>query len=223
MGYMYQSQTAKDVVYNTGIVSKAASKAAKGISSTLPLALDIHKYASIMPMVATLTTTDGTPLDNNGFEVAAFCGTECRGISRVVNGLVMMNIYGNVNDNITFHITDKDGTSDYGNGSTLRFSERVVGSLSSPHVLTVSQPTGISENAYSGKIKVTVSNGVLKVNGLEADDICNITIFNAEGKKVMHDTHVTDAGISISVLTSGTYVVVVDANGEFTYHKIAVR
>ncbi|MBR2301346.1 MAG: chitobiase/beta-hexosaminidase C-terminal domain-containing protein, partial [Bacteroidaceae bacterium] len=48
MGYMYQSQSAKKIVYNTSIVSMAAAKHIPGISRNLPLVLDIHKYGQIM-------------------------------------------------------------------------------------------------------------------------------------------------------------------------------
>lgn len=223
MGYMYQSQSAKSVVYNTSIVSTASAKYAAGISKNLPLVLDIHKYGTIMPVVATINNSDGSALDNDDYQVAAFCGSECRGIGRVVKGLVMMNVYGNGNDAITFHVTDADGENSFDNNASLNFSETVVGDVFNPYAITINNQSGIADVKYEGNIKVTVDGDMLRIKGIPADNINLVEVYDINGQKLIRETHVLESGIRISNLTTGVYVVIVNGNGEYTYHKIAVR
>lgn len=222
-GYLYQSASAKDVVYNTAIVSKAAAKNVLGISEVLPWAVDIRKYANVMPMVATVCDADGAELDNSDYRVAAFCGSECRGIGQLVNGLVMMNVYGNNDDRITFRITDAKGEQDYRNDQSLPFGETMVGSLFQPHVLQIGQATGISQADLEGRVKVIATDGVLRISGIAPEQIESVEIFDLSGRKVLHADHVTERGIAVSSLHGNTCVVVVNAHGNFTYHKVAIH
>lgn len=223
LGYMYQSQSAKNVVYNTSIVSTASAKHASGISGNSPLVLDIHKYGVIMPLVATINGTDGSQLDNEDYQVAAFCGTECRGIGRIVNGLVMMNVYGNPDDGITFNVTDADGELSFSNDASLKFSETVVGDIFNPYVLMINSQSGVSDVKYDGNIKVAVEDDMLRIKGIAPDDIDLVEIYDIKGQKLIRETNVSESGIRISSLTNGVYVVIVKGNGEYSYHKIAIR
>lgn len=223
LGYMYQSQSAKNVVYNTSIVSTASAKHASGISGNSPLVLDIHKYGVIMPVVATINGIDGSQLDNEDYQVAAFCGTECRGIGRIVNGLVMMNVYGNPDDDITFNVTDADGELSFSNNSSLKFSERVVGDIFNPYVLMINSQSGVNDVKYDGNIKVAVEDDMLRIKGIAPDDIDLVEIYDIKGQKLIRETNVSESGIRISSLTNGVYVVIVKGNGEYSYHKIAIR
>lgn len=223
MGYMYQSQSAKKVVYNTSIVSNAAAKYATGISRNLPLVLDIHKYGKIMPVIATINDADGIVLDSEDYQVAAFCGSECRGIGRVVNGLVMMNVYGNANDNIVFHVYDAEGENSFSNNTSMVFVETVVGSVFKPFAIRINNATGISDVSYSGRIKVSVKGDMLRIKGIDADDIELVEVYGVNGQRLLRETNVSEYGIDISTLTGGVYVVIVNGNGEYTYHKIAIR
>ena len=223
LGYMYQSQSAKNVIYNTSIVSTASAKHASGISGNSPLVLDIHKYGVIMPVVATINGTDGSQLDNEDYQVAAFCGTECRGIGRIVNGLVMMNVYGNPDDGITFKVTDADGELSFSNDASLKFSETVVGDIFNPYVLMINSQSGVSDVKYDGNIKVAVEDDMLRIKGIAPDDIDLVEIYDIKGQKLIRETNVSESGIRISSLTNGVYVVIVKGNGEYSYHKIAIR
>lgn len=223
MGYMYYSQSAKDVVYNTSIVSKASAKHVAGIVKNSPLVLDIHKYGSIMPVVATINDGDGAQLDNEDYQVAAFCGTECRGIGKVVKGHVMMNVYGNPNDHITFRITDNEGQMDFANDASLKFSETAVGHIFEPYVITINDKSGIGGVTYDGNIKVTVDGDMLRIKGIASDDIDFVEVYDLNGQKLIRETRVSDSGIRISHLSNGVFVVIVNGNGEYTYHKIAIR
>lgn len=223
LGYMYQSQSKKSVVYNTSIVSKASAMYATGISRTLPLAFDIHKYPAIMPIVATISNTDGVMLDNEDYQVHAFCGTECRGIGRMVNGLIMMNVYGNIGDKITLHITAAEEDKQFDNSVSLDLSETIVGSLFNPYTIAINNQTGISNNKYDGNIKVTIEGDMLRIKGIATEDIRLVEVYNIDGHKILRETYISENGIRISTLTSGVYVVVVNGNGDYTYHKLSIR
>lgn len=223
MGYMYQSQSEKNVVYNTSIVSTAAARYVAGISNNLPLVLDIHKYGDIMPVVATISNINGSSLKNEDYQVVAFCGSECRGIGRIVNGLVMMNVYGNTNDNITFQVTDAAGEKIFINNVSLSFSEKVVGNILNPYIITIDDATGIENVKYSGNVKVSVIGDMLKIEGIDSGDIDLVEIYDINGHRIVRKTNVSESGIRISTLTTGVYVVVVNGNGEYTYHKVLIR
>ena len=222
-GYMYRSQSTKDVNYNTSIVSTAAAKHAVGIAPNLPLVLDVHKYGQIMPIVATINNAEGTNLDNEYYQVVAFCGSECRGIGRVVNGLVMMNVYGNINDNITFEVSDVAGEKKYSSTISLNFSENIVGDIFNPYKIIINSATSITDVKYSGNIKVSVKGDMLKIKGINADEIDFVEVYNLNGLRLLRETEVSVSGIRISNLNDGVYVVIVNGKGEYTYHKIIIH
>lgn len=223
MGYMYQSRSAKNVVYNTSIVSTASAKYAPGISGNSPLVFDIHKYGVIMPVVATINNNDGSQLDNEDYKIAAFCGSECRGIGRVVNGLVMMNVYGNINDHITFHVSDADGENSFANDASLCFSETVVGDILNPYEIVINNTSGLNNVRYDGNIKIVIEGDMLRIKGIASGDVDLVEVYDIDGQKLIRETNVPESGIRITTLTNGVYVVIVNGNGEYTYHKIAIR
>ncbi|MCM1141865.1 MAG: chitobiase/beta-hexosaminidase C-terminal domain-containing protein [Muribaculum sp.] len=223
LGYMYQSQSPKDIVYNTSIVSTASARYATGISQNSPLVLDIHKYPSIMPVVATIKSVDGMNLNNEDYQVNAFCGTECRGIGRIFNGLVMMNVYGNANDKITFQVTDNNGEVQFANNSSLSFSEQIIGNINDPYAIVINSQSGVSNVTYDGNIKVRIVGDMLIIKGITADNIDLVEVYDTDGQKLIHETNVSESGIRISHLNTGVYIVIVNGNGEYTYHKIALR
>lgn len=222
-GYMYQSATAKDVVYNTTIVSNAAATTVAGIADRLPVALDIHKYASIMPVVATIRATDGSQLDNDDYQVLAFSGTECRGIGRVVAGNVMMNVYGNAGDAITFRVVDNETEECYANTAALQLHEDIVGSLADPYSISLSGNSGIGRADFDGNVRVYADGDMLRIKGIAPEDIRMVEMFDVTGTKVLHETKVSESGVRLPEMVPGAYVVIVDGNGVYTYHKISVR
>ena len=218
---MYQSQSEKKVVYNTTIVSKAHALNTPGIAGRLPLAYDKHKYPSVMAVVATVCDSYGMPADNADYQLAAFCGTECRGIGQLTGGMLMMSVYGNVGDRIMLQVTDRDGNSVLAN-ETLNFSESVLGNVDAPYTICVGNATAIG-TTYTGNIRLSVVGGRLFIHGVATNEISSVELFDINGKKMMHETHVNDNGIDISSLGGGVYVVAICNNGNYTYHKIAVR
>ncbi len=223
LGYMYHSVSAKNVIYNSSIISDASAKSVAGISTRGTVAVDIHKYPDIMPLVAKVTNLEGVDLDNEDYIVDAFCGTECRGIGRLVDGLIMMNVYGNANDEITFRITDSDETTSYTNSATLSLDGNVPGSIHRPYAIAINPESGVGEVSYEGKIRIKVEGDRLFITGISPEDIELVEIYDLDGHKLLHAANVTEAGIKISPLGNGVFIVTVKGIGEHTYHKIAIR
>ncbi len=224
LGYMYHSRSAKEVTYNTSIVSTAAARNAAGIAGGSPLVVDIRKYARIMPVVATLCRPDGSDLDNADYQVAAFCGSECRGIGRVAGGLVMMAVYGDAADTITLQVTDAEGSHAYPVSQSLRFSEDATGDIFNPYAITIDGDlTGIADVRYDGHIRLAVEGEMLRIRGTDAQSIQLVEIYDTEGRKLLRATDVTESGIRLPNLSNGVYVVTVKADGDYTYHRIAIR
>lgn len=222
-GYMYQSASAKDVVFNTSIVSNAAATSVPGIADRLPLVLDIHKYASVMPVIATLKSNDGAILDNDDYQVIAFSGTECRGIGRVIDDRIMMSVYGNTGDAITFRIVDNDTEESYAYDTVLEIREDIVGSLGNPYEIILNGNSGIGRVLYNGNVRVYAEGDMLRIRGIDPQDIRMVEMFDMNGVKVLHETNVTESGIRLPEMVPGAYIVIVDGSGKYTYHKISVR
>lgn len=222
MGYMYQSQSGNSIVYNTSIVSRANALYAPGISATAPLAVDIHKYPQVMCFVGVLADADGFALDAEDYQVAAFCGSECRGVGKVVDGKVMMSVYGNAGDKIALQVVRIDDDMICATSSDmLAFGEKVVGNLFDPYVITVGKSSGMSDASLAAGRKVYLVGDVLYVDGVACID--GITLFDTAGNKALSSRSIPAGNISVAQLVAGVYVVVVDADGNYSYHKIVIR
>lgn len=175
-----------------------------------------------MAVVAAVCDDNGMAADNADYLLAAFCGSECRGVGQIAGGLLMMNVYGNVGDRITLHVTDCDG-ADVLATATLDFSESLVGSIDAPYAINVGKTTTVGAAAYDGDVRLSVVGKRLVIGGVAADDVSSVELFDINGQKVMHETHISESGIDISSLSGGVYVAVVCSDAHYTYHKIAVR
>lgn len=219
-GYMYLSKTDKKVTYNTAIVSTAAAKSIPGIFGKTPLVVDIHKYCMVMPVVANVCSLDGTPLDNSNYQLAAFCGSECRGVGKVIDGRVMMNVYGETGDHISFKVTDTEGVDFNHDDEALTFSETVIGDLFNPYSIMVKDTDGVETIEADSPVKVMFEGDMLLIKGVPADDVRYVEVYDIQGQKLIHETRVPESGIKVQSLTDGIYVVIVNANGDYSYHKI---
>lgn len=221
-GYMFQSQSDKKIVYNTSIVSKAASLYAPGITAKTPVMADSHKYPQVMCMVAEIYDTESGRLGSDDYLIAAFSGSECRGIGKVVNDMVMMNIYGNAGDDIAFRAIDADDKA-YDIASTIRFSETMLGDIFTPYQLTMSAPNSVNAIDLTGGIRVVVNHRNLKVRGINAADVDNVSLFDTDGRKMLSTVYPGNDGIAVDRLEVGTYLVIVKSGNSYTYHKVLVK
>lgn len=217
-GYMYRSASEKDLVYNVGIVSKAAARhAAVRSGEAAPWVVDRRKYPSVMPVIADVITPDGRIAAEGEYEVGAFCGTECRGVGVYCEGYLMMSVYGNAGDDITFHLLPAGSGEALVLSDGLTFTETPQGSLDSPMRLDASRTTGVRSVAGNG-VSVSVRDNILTVSG----DPERIELYDTDGHKVIS---VRDGRSSVSLagLQPGVHMVAVMTSGLWSYHKVMVR
>lgn len=223
LGYMYQSRSAKNVAYGTSAAPAPARRNVSAARRNSRYAVDVHKYPSIMPVVAVLVGSDGRKLDADGYQVAAFSGSECRGIGSPVDGLLMMSVHGNVNDPISFRVTDAAGEVEYPCNVSVAFREDMMGDVRRPYEISINEESGVGEIAGEGGVTVYVDGDRLRISGVAADDVELVEIYDIDGHKLMRETSVSEAGVKVSPLTDGVYVVIVKGEGEYSYHKIVIR
>lgn len=218
-GYMYRSVSDKDLIYNTGLVSKAASLYAPSRKAqSAPWVVDRHKYPSVMPVIADVITPDGRIAEEGEYAVGAFCGSECRGVGSYVDGYLMMSVYGNAGDKINFHLLPAGSEMAIVIADELTFTETPQGSLENPMRLVSSTSNGIQSVADSSNVTVSICDQTLTVSG----NVESIDIFDADGRKVLAARN-GQSSVSLSGLQPGVHIVVVKADGIWSYHKIMVK
>ena len=219
MGYLYHSQSDKSFAYNSAIVSKARAVFGRGIKNETPWAVDKNKYPNVMPLVADVYV-DGQKMAAGSYAVGAFCGTECRGVGKYVNGRLMMNIYGEGNEQITFRAVNNETEEMFDIVEKATFTETLLGSILLPYALNVGDATGIAGVETAWKVwPATPSDKLyLSLNG-EAFD--RVTLVDAYGNVALVKTQVEDGeAIRVALLAEGVYIVVAEQNGKMYYKKI---
>ena len=108
-GYMYKSGAGKSVYFNAQAGAKSGAEASmrRVADEGSPWTCDIYKYPNRMPTTVCLYKAD-QPEDVDNYDVGAFCGDECRGVGKVVQGVVMMNVCGEGGETITFKAMEKE-------------------------------------------------------------------------------------------------------------------
>ena len=219
-GYMYHSQADKQLVYNTAIVSRAQALYGKGLQMRAPWAVDKYRYPNVMCLVADLYV-DGTKADAGEYSVGAFCGTECRGIGTYVDGKLMMNIYGEGGEKITFMAVDNATEQAYTVSESEPFAETLLGSIRLPYRLNIGDVANGINTAETG-ISVwpaVVSDRLYVECNSETVDKVIITDLGGATRLVAADV-VSGGAVNVSTLSEGVYVVTVRSGSDVFYKKI---
>jgi len=144
-GYMFQSKSDKDVRYDADAQAVAAPSRMAS-SQTTDQVVDKHRYPSVMAVVARIERAGTGPAPT----LVAYCGDECRGISQLVaDDLLMMNVYGNSGDRITFRALNTvtgeevDVTPADADDAHMVFRSDIVGTLQQPVLFRLGSTTGI--------------------------------------------------------------------------------
>ena len=144
------------------------------------------------------------------------------GVGKVVDGKVMMSVYGNAGDKISLQVVRIDDDMICATSSdVLAFGEKVVGNLFDPYVITVGKSSGMYDASLAAGRKVYLVGDVLYVDGVACID--GITLVDTAGNKALSSRSIPDGTLSVAQLVAGVYVVVVDADGNYSYHKIVIR
>ena len=135
-GYLYKSGVDTELMFNVDVPVAAKQRDAMvKVTTDHHWQCDKHRYPNVLPLTASLVRGEGT-INVARYDVAAFCGDECRGVGRVVKNRVMMNVYGQGGETITFCAFDKETGETLPLQESVAFVPDVLGSVKAPFRLT---------------------------------------------------------------------------------------
>ena len=218
-GYLFKSATNAAISFNTNIVSNAVSSVGKRnwlINS--PWAFDRYAYKDVMPVTAELFA-DGSRVGDNDYVVAAFVGTECRGVGQWKAGRLLISVYGDSDDAISFVAFEPNSEKYYNLTENLRFTADNQGSWFAPIALTLgSEATGM-KSLYDG-LKIEMARDYIKVTA-GGRYIDRLAITNLKGMTVLSVNNLGNGGmVATGSLLDGVYIITVEAEGNTLYKKI---
>ncbi len=220
-GYLLNVANATNLRYNTDIVSHApALRHGRLNINQAPWSVNEHAYPDVMAMRAQLYQDD-ILAEDDAYTVAAFCGTECRGIGQYVKGVIFMNVHGQGTENITFMAANNATDAILGIEESQTFIANVVGTYREPVALHLAaESDGISQQ-YS-QLGVWPAAATTEVNvSLGGQAIDRLTLTSTDGRTVYTATPATtQATINVSTLPAGIYIVAAKSGSEYFYKKI---
>lgn len=220
-GYMLQAAQASDFLFDAAYVSNAPALARGRLKlSKAPWSVDDHAYPDVMPICAQLFREDAQTSDAE-FTVAAFAGTECRGIGTYVKGVIFMSVCGEGSEDISFMAFNNDTEEIVNVNETLSFNANGVGSYREPYALHLGQEAdGIEEHYNQLGIWPTVATTEVTVS-LGGKAIDHLTLTSIDGKTVYSATPgVAQTSVNVSRLPVGIYIVAAKSGSDFFYKKM---
>lgn len=227
-GYMYYSDREQTFTYpakHAFVVTDhqlSVRHAAAVTRAAAPWDYNEYEYPDNTTMIARLNVNGALAMEGT-FTVGAFCGNECRGIGKWVNGLLFITVHGTLgaDSNINFKAVENLSGNELAINETAPFSGQLLGTYSSPFTLNANgsqTAIGAIDAAYTIYPKPLRSK--LFVNG-PTENIKSVSILSTNGSKVLSVNGYTDNGIDISQLIPGVYVVAIITNdGQTRYEKV---
>lgn len=220
LGYMYLSAGDKEFAYNTRpAADDAVARNLIRKSCRLGQPVESRRYPSVMPVISRVQR-DGMSVPSDEYEIMAFCGDECRGVGVVVDGWVMISVFGNPGDEISFRLYSEIAQEESRMTQTVAFTENPVGSLRTPYIFDLSSTSvdGIDDRSY--RVEVENGNVILCDND---GSVINAEIYDIAGKKVSSSVVSGEAKVSLATLVPGVYIVVLQTADGCISRKIEVR
>ena len=164
---------------------------------------------------------NGVEQQSAALEVGAFCGTECRGAVRAVlfpatqRYVVMLTIFGNNGDQITFKLYDHNQGMElnYQSPAAVTFGSNGLGTLMNPYVLNFTSPE------YTISASASPSNGgtISGAGTYPSGSTCTLTATPATGYSFVRWTKngsqvSTNPSYSFTVTGNASYVAVFSLN-----------
>ncbi|MBD5310826.1 MAG: leucine-rich repeat protein, partial [Bacteroides sp.] len=219
-GYIYYSKSDKELVYNFAPVRDTEAQPAKVVSNA-PWAVDIHKYASVMPVTACLVDEDGSKTDASEYAVGAFCGDECRGTGVYVNGVMMINVHGNPGDVISFrYITPEN--EEMLSVSELTFDENRLYSMNAPYAISLEGSTVAVETVSGSDFDVVIEEGSLSLDG-DLSSVISLEVYDLAGNRVAAAAKGAASQLKVNELEPGVYVIIIRTADTYIYRKVMVK
>lgn len=146
-GYMFRSVSDKSLFLNA--TAQSSSRRVGGVLSIEKpeypdnWTVDKRKYPNVMGIVAELYQDEKPVSDCGEWLLGAFCGDECRGLAQTVGHQLMMNVYGQGGEKITFLVMHRESGEILGTSESEEFRSGLLGSVRQPYILNIGVPTGI--------------------------------------------------------------------------------
>ena len=229
-GYMYFSDKETSFTYPfsrvTVVENSADSRKMENeiARSVAPWQYDEYQYPDNMTVIARLNIDDMTVADG-AYSVGAFCGSECRGIGKYVNGLLFLTIHGTLSDSrqVSFKAVENLTGKELSIIETVNFNGQHIGTIAQPMILNAKDnTTGVEE--FYGKYNIYPKplRNKLYING-PTENIKAIYVLSANGKKVVSANGYSEEGIDVSSLLSGVYVVGIQQLDDRMYYEKVVK
>ena len=151
---------------------------ASALSAQTHWSVNPSAYQYRMTVWCMLQSNNVNVANLNNYEVAAFAGNECRGVSTVVsqesNSVYQLLIYSNKTSGETFTFkcynkTTMEEKNVYGSTDIPFSSDGSIGLPSSPFVLTVVEST-VTSGDVDGDGRITINDAVLTINATFGTD-----------------------------------------------------
>lgn len=228
-GYLFKTSSSTELLFNTNDnAAPAQSNQTNGTVSKRnwligsPWAYNKHAHPNIMAVTAELFI-DGSRSNSTEYVIGAFNGDECVGVSQWNDGRLLMNVFGEKNENITFTAYNKNTEQYFNITENMQFQSGDQGSWSNPTAFNLGEAkaTGIgivSDNDMNILPIVARDHFIINAGGRY---ISRITLTSMNGTTVMNLTDVgTGATVTTNSLPNGVYIITVQAEGETFYRKI---
>lgn len=219
VGYMYLSAADKQFVYNTSASATVEPRNVIRKSTYNGWSVESSRYPSVMPVICNVRR-GGINISGDEYEIAAFCGDECRGVGVAVDGWLMISVFGNPGDVISFRIYSDINHMETQLAQTIVFTESPVGSLKAPYVFDSISTSADAINATS--YKVTVQNGAIILCGNDGS-VSLAEVYDIAGMKMSSTDVSGESSISLGNLVPGVYIVVLHTAEGCYSQKIEVK
>jgi hypothetical protein len=173
-----------------------------------------------MPLTAQLFN-NGEKMTTDKLIVGAFAGSECRGVGIWQSDRLLMTIYGESGEEISFVAKQEDNDRCLDITEKVNFTADNIGSWKAPFSLTLNnETTGIHETGSELTVTPTVARDHITVSA-NGRHISHLSITNMSGQVILTVNELGKRGkIAIGQLPEGMYIVTVQADGQSYYKKI---
>lgn len=224
-GYMYSTTQAKQLTYPVTRVFPVsnATMMARRAPAIAPWSYDAHKYADNTTMLAKLQV-DGSPVVEGAYTVAAFNGSECRGIGQYIDGIIYMTIHGSIDysETLSFKAYENATGKELNIVETIPMNGQHEGTISSPKILNADSATGIDLIQTGFNIYPRPLRNIMYING-EISNIKTVRILSINGAKVKESNGYDEGGIDVTSITPGVYVVAIITNDNKVYYEKVLK
>jgi hypothetical protein len=224
-GYMYYTNKAATFTYPVQRVFAVniGNETRRLPNAGAPWNYDTHKYPDNTTVIARLKV-NGIEVLEGAYTVAAFCGDECRGIGKSVDGTLFITVHGtlSVDETIEFRAFDNVRDMEWIIKETVKFQGQNEGTVKKPLILTTASTTTTIETMAEAGYNVYPKplRNRMFVNG-QTENIKAIHVLSANGKKVIENAGYQSDGIDVSQLSPGVYVVaILMTDGQIAYEKV---